>query len=324
MNKGSTLQRLVFFSIIGLFFTLIVPSYMEAKTVEERIVELESEQGKVKLLQDRYESLTEETKDYRKYLKEEADSFEDFVRGERDAVYDMYMLSIGLLTLIGTGTIVAANLNNSSLRKKLADDLERDLTKIREGEQENILQQLGKVKNELVEQSKVEFQNLLQAESAQLKQKVATLENIVERELAYQQVKILVIGDSHLLDEMKTKEIDMLEKAKLNHIKCKEFDEEVLREHVANNDFDILVYRYKVKDNEQDPRVRTVASMLIEANRSIPFIIYTHGSSNVTGEDKLEVNKYVWTMMANFPTTLASNLFTLVHSSMFRKQDQDL
>jgi hypothetical protein len=239
-----------------------------------------------------------------KIMEDGNEKFQDDMKSQRDSLVSTFNIFIAVAAfLFGIMAIVLSITIGQSLK-----EFKENITDTMNIMKADVERQFEAELKDSLQKNKVHFQESIEEEKK-------TLRKMIEKELAYKKVRILVTGSKEELQQMKTRELKPIERRGISDITVMPFDENIFKEKLFENDFDIIVYRYKTSwGNNQDARVRVVVDELMKAGSDIPLIVYTYENGRVDGEDKRKLEEYLWTRYANVPATLGDSLITVAYT----------
>jgi hypothetical protein len=239
-----------------------------------------------------------------KMLEKNNDDFQNDLRKNQENLFSTFNIFIAVAAFLFGIMAVVLSITIGQSRKEFKDNI-NDTMNIMKTEVE---QQFDSELKESLQRNKLHFQNSIEEEKK-------TLRLMIEKELAYKNVRVLVTGSKEDIQLMKTRELKPIERRGITDITVMPFDEHIFKEKLFENAFDIIVYRYKTSwGNNQDARVRVIVDELAKAGSDIPFIVYTYENGRVEGEDKRKLEEYLWTRYANVPATLGDSLITVAYT----------
>lgn len=296
-----TLSKLFCITVLCLFlfgqFSLITPVFAAADSQEgmlqNRINQLQSELDKSNLVDEKL-----------KMMEDDNNSFQDDMKSERDSLVNTFNIFIAVAAFLFGIMAIVLSITIGQSRKEF---------------KENITDTMNIMKADVERQFDAELKDSLQRNKLHFKESIEeekkTLQKMIERELAYKKVRILITGAKEEIQIMKARELKPIERRGISDVTVAAFDEEEFKERIFHNSFDILVYRYKTSwGSNQDPRVRVIVDALTKSGSDIPLIVYTYENGRVEGEDKRKLEEYLWTRYANVPATLGDSLITVAYT----------
>ncbi len=279
-----------------IFFHSSTPVFAADSPVENlqnKVNQLETELNKSDLVDEKL-----------KILEDGNEKFQEDMKSQRDSLVSTFNIFIAVAAFLFGIMAIVLSITIGQSRKEFKDNI-TDTMNIMKADVERQFE--AELKDSL-QKNKVHFQESIEEEKV-------TLRKMIEKELAYKKVRILITGSKEELQQMKTRELKPIERRGISDITVMPFDEQIFKEKLFENDFDILVYRYKTSwGNNQDARVRVVVDELTKAGSDIPLIIYTYENGRVEGEDKRKLEEYLWTRYANVPATLGDSLITVAYT----------
>jgi hypothetical protein len=276
-------------------FAHLSPIYAasEIETLQNKVGQLETELNRSKLVEEKL-----------KMLQDDNNSFQEDMKSERDSLFNTFNIFIASTAFLFGIMAIVLSITIGQSRKEFKENI-TDTMNIMKADVER---QFDEDLKDSLQRNKVHFQESIEGEKK-------TLHLMIERELAYKKVRILVTGSKEDIQVMKTRELKPIERRGITDITIVPFEEQMFKEKLFDNSFDIVVYRYKTSwGNNQDARVRVIVDELAKSGSDIPLIVYTYENGRVDGEDKRKLEEYLWTRYANVPATLGDSLITVAYT----------
>lgn len=233
------------------------------------------------------------------FLKEEYANYRDFANSDRESFFNLVSLFFGALGVLVTGgTIVLYWLFGQTK------------TEVKENADLTIRTSI----NEIERDAKDKIKSLIDPKLEGFEEKYKELERFMENQHTLRKSKVLVLCPENKKEEMENLEVAriraIVKEAQL--LTLENFDD--FEQKVDNGEVDIIVYRYeKIERDKQEEKIRKYIQALKDRDSKIPVVVYANpGNRNfVDGEDGKFVDSYPYTVMANLPTTLTSNMISL-------------
>lgn len=89
---------------------------------------------------------------------------------------------------------------------------------------------------------------------------------------------------------------------------------------VSNGKVDIIIYRYEKEGRNQEESIRMYIQKLKDLDLEIPVVVYAPFSNRVDREDSDIINSYPFSVIANLPTSLTSNMISLANVLSYEKR----
>lgn len=265
----------------------------QTETLQNKVNQLQTELDKSDLVDEKL-----------KMMDDDNTKFQDNMKSERDSLVSTFNIFIAVAAFLFGIMAIVLSITIGQSRKEFKENI-TDTMNIMKADVER---QFESDLKDSLQHNKLHFQESIEEEKK-------TLRKMVEKELAYKKVRILVTGAKEEIQLMKARELKPIERRGISDITVMSFDEQIFKEKLFENAFDIVVYRYKTSwGNNQDDRVRVVVDELMKAGSDIPLIIYTYENGRVEGEDKRKLEEYLWTRYANVPATLGDSLITVAYT----------
>lgn len=239
-----------------------------------------------------------------KFMEKNNDDFQEDLKKDQDNLISTFNIFITVAAFLFGVMAVVLSITIGQSRKEFKENI-NDSMNIMKAEVER---QFDQELKESLSRNKLHFQESIEEEKK-------AIQHMIERELAYKKVRVLITGSKEEIHIMKTRELKPIERRGITDITLMPFDELLFKEKLMDNDFDIVVYRYKTAwGSDQDARVRVIVDELTKAGSDIPLIIYNYENGRVEGEDKRKLEEYLWTRYANVPATLGDSLITVAYT----------
>jgi hypothetical protein len=265
----------------------------QTELLQKKIDQLQMELDKANLVDEKL-----------KMLEKSNDQFQTDLKKDQENLFSTFNFFIAITAFLFGIMAVVLSITIGQSRKEFKENI-NDSMNIMKTEVE---QQFDAELKESLQRNKLHFQESIEEERKVLQQ-------MIERELAYKKVRVLITGSKEDLHLMKARELKPIERRGITDITIMPFDEQLFREKLFENAFDIVVYRYKTAwGNNQDARIRVVVDELAKAGSDIPLIVYNYENGRVEGEDKRKLEEYLWTRYANVPATLGDSLITIAYT----------
>src|SRR5690625_811865 len=273
-------------------------SDMEAELLElgNQITTLLEDKGKAEI------SNTDETINF---LKQEYSNYRDFANSDREGFMDLVNLFFVALGVLVTGGIIVLHWIFGQTKAEV---------------KENANTTIKSSINKIEEETKKQFKNLINPTIKDFEEKYNELERFMENQQLLRKSRVLVLTP-------KSKRMEM-EKLELKRIREIVGESQVLilegikevEQELDNQVTDIIVYRYdKPSGSEQEETIRGYMQMLLDRESKVPVVVYAKGN-RVDGEDEEMVNLYPYSVMANLPTTLTSNMISLINILSYERR----
>lgn len=240
------------------------------------------------------------------FLRQEYSNYRDFANNDRSTFIQLVNLFFIALGILVTGGIVVIYWMFGQTRKEVIENLESNIKLSSNTIEEKVKREIEIKINEEIESK---YKELLR---------------FMENEYSLRKSKVLI-----LCPEEKKEEMENLEAMRLRQIvdevrilDLKAFEE--FKRKLNNNELDIIVYRYEKptekKEQEGTITIRDYIQELKYRNLSIPMVVYAKNGIRVEGEDEKSVNSYPYSIMANMPTSLTSNMMSLANALSYEKR----
>ncbi|WP_028776204.1 hypothetical protein [Shimazuella kribbensis] len=287
-----------FFVFLYLFVTMLSSNSVygaetQTELLQKKIDQLELELDKSNLVDEKL-----------KMLEKNNDQFQADLQKDQENLFSTFNFFIAVTAFLFGIMAVVLSITIGQSRKEFKENINDSMNIMKT----DVEQQFDAELKESLQRNKQHFQESIEEERKVLQQ-------MIERELAYKKVRVLITGSKEDLHLMKARELKPIERRGISDITIMPFDEQLFREKLFENTFDIVVYRYKTAwGNNQDARIRVVVDELTKAGSDIPLIVYNYENGKVEGEDKRKLEEYLWTRYANVPATLGDSLITIAYA----------
>lgn len=296
----------------------LTPKTAWAATLEELDMKVQELQKAAKIS----DQVQDEIKDYRDYMK-----------NENDRLFNYFNIIIATLSILMVLILFVIGYVFGQSRKEQLDEIretkrenKEELNRIRDEYKEKLinlqskheedLNQLQKKHEKEIQDIREKYKNKYERELGELSNKVKggiqALQNLIQKENGYTSSRILIIGRDKDLLAMNENEIKTLRLRGINKIHTMSFDKEQLQKKLRDSQYDILIYRYL--NDDETPYHIEISQMLKQEKCQIPYIIYNHGGDYVEQPDKNKIEDYPLSIFANFPSSLASYLFSFAYA----------
>ncbi|MBS7530233.1 hypothetical protein IC619_006970 [Hazenella sp. IB182353] len=300
-------------------------------------------------LEEKVEKLEEQVKENQlSFLQDEIKNYRQAMEADRVSLLTTLEIWLTVFTLFISFIIAFCT---HYFRRQFGESKKELFEILRHDMRVEVMKQTDQLNKEHVEgmaiiKSKME-KNLLDMDSEILKQKdevekhQLTLEQIINKERAFVNTRIMVIGSERENERMKIEELPSVYKRGIGEDQVIFLNTNIseFRRHLSDrlqmSDYDIIIYSYarecqlkphdnknckdqgdkKCKDIEENI-VKSVAKELLAQKKNIPLLIYTYKdfANFINKNDQMIVEEYLWTTYANYPATLVGHLFTLAHA----------
>lgn len=231
------------------------------------------------------------------FLKEEYANYRDFANSDRESFFNLVSLFFGALGVLVTGgTIVLYWLFGQTK------------TEVKENADLTIRTSIDEIERD----AKDKIKSLIDPKLEGFEEKYKELERFMENQHTLRKSSVLVLCPENKKEEMENLEVAriraIVKEAQL--LTLEDFDD--FEQKVDNGEVDIIVYRYeKIERDKQEEKIRKYIQALKDKDSKIPVVVYAKPGNLVDGDDGKFVDSYPYTVMANLPTTLTSNMISL-------------
>lgn len=295
------------------FFLLHIDNSMNEKQeqFEERLTELSSQ---IDDLQENDSTTGNGSSDKTiDFLKQEYANYKDFANNDRESFMNLVSLFfVALGVLVTGGTIVLYWIfgqTKTEVKENANLTIKSSINEIKEKANATIKDSVKEIEAE----TKKQIRSLIDPTIEDFEEKYNELERFMENQHSIRKSRVVV-----LTPESKKEEMESLEVARIREIvgeaQIMGLDEfEAFEEKINNKEIDIIIYRYELNGNEQEEIIRKYIGKLKELDLNIPVVVYATFQNRVVGEDADLINSYPYSVLANMPTSLTSNMMSLAN-----------
>jgi TolA-binding protein len=300
--KINTEKILGFAIIILLLFNFFFIIHINGTTndsiqkLEQKITALNKE---INALQNKSVEVEQNSENAIEFLRQEYTNYRRFANSERQSFINLVSIFfVALGVLVTGGTIVLYWIFGQTKKE------------VKENAEATVKTSVNNIRNDAVNSLK----NIVGTEMKNFEDKYDELKRFMDNQYSLRQSKVLVISPENKKEEMENLELkrirEIVKEAQV--ISINEFEEYERR--LENQNLDIIVYRYeKIDKAKQEVRIRDFIQTLKDRDLKIPVVVYATRGNLVDGEDGEIVNSYPFSVMANLPTTLTSNMISLAN-----------
>jgi hypothetical protein len=303
MFKGNSEKILGFLLICVLIFNFFFVTYIlntmnnRYDNLDEKFVELST---KIQtMLEDKTvkTGANTENKEEIDFLKDQYSNYKDFANSDRESFFNLITIFfVALGVLVTGGTIVLYWIFGQTK------------TEVKENADLTIRASI----NEIERDAKEKVKSLIDPKIEGFEEKYKELERFMENQHTLRKSKVLVLCPKNKKEEMENLEVarirEIVKEAQL--LTLEDFAD--FEQKVDNGEVDIVVYRYeKIERDKQEETIRKYIQALKDRDSKIPVVVYARPGNFVDGDDGKLVDSYPYTVMANLPTTLTSNMISL-------------
>lgn len=303
--------------IFNFFFLLYVGDAIHKKhdQLDKKIVQLTTQ---IRVIEEEINTSNDQNnrnskndnvnKDTIDFLKEEYANYREFANSDRESFFNLVSLFFGALGVLVTGGTIVLYWLFGQTKTEVKDNA--DLT---------IKASINEIEND----AKDKINRLINPKLEDFEGKYKELERIMENQYAIRKSKVVVLCPDNKKEEMKNVEIKRIRAivSEVQMLMIEDFEE--FKNKVENNQVDIIVYTYvKKQQGKQEEIIRKYIQFLIDRDISIPMVVYAKPGNQVDGDDGNFVNAYPYTVIANLPTTLTSNMISLSNVLSYERRDE--
>ncbi|MDM5196642.1 hypothetical protein QUF79_00880 [Fictibacillus enclensis] len=309
MFKGN-IEKIIGFLLIGLltfnFFYLIhIGNAINHRSdqFDKKIVELNTQ---INNIQDKtIDARDKKDNEAIDFLKEEYSNYRDFANSDREGFFNLVSLFfVALGVLVTGGTIVLYWIFGQTK------------TEVKENANLTIRASI----DEIEQDAKDKIKSLIDPKIEDYEKKYKELERFIENQHSIRKSRVLVLCPDSKKEEMEKLEVmrirGIVGEAQLMDLN----DFKAFKQKVINGEVDIIVYRYEKNNGQQEESVRKYIQLLKDLDLEIPVVIYANFNNRVDGEDSVTINSYPFSVIANLPTSLTSNMISLANVLSYERR----
>lgn len=311
---------LIIFLAFNLFFLLYIHNSLNEKhkQLDNKYSELSN---KISTLQKNpSDSENEDTDETINFLKEEYTKYSDFADNDRESFMNLVSLFFVALGVLVTGGIIVLywifGETKSEVKESANSTISSSIKEIKNDADLTVKSSVADIKQEAIEK----INSLIDPEMRDLEEKYNELELILKNQHSIRKSSVLVLSPKVKMEEMKKLEIKRIEKI-VDNVRLLNIDQfKEFNQAIVNREVDIIVYRYDVPYGQKnDNFIRKYINKLEELDLDIPLVVYTT-NVRLEGEDLNSVNNYPYSVMANMPTSLTSNMMSLANVLSYERR----
>lgn len=174
--------------------------------------------------------------------------------------------------------------------------------------------------DEIEQDAKDKIKSLIDPKIEDYEKKYKELERFIENQHSIRKSRVLVLCPDSKKEEMEKLEVmrirGIVGEAQLMDLN----DFKAFKQKVINGEVDIIVYRYEKNNGQQEESVRKYIQLLKDLDLEIPVVIYANFNNRVDGEDSVTINSYPFSVIANLPTSLTSNMISLANVLSYERR----
>lgn len=237
------------------------------------------------------------------FLRDQYSNYRDFADNDRDSfisIVNLFFVALGVLVTLGSLILVWI------------------FGQTRSEVQENAEKTIQSAVSDIKMESEQTMKNIVNPQMEDFEKKYNELQRLLDAQLFLRKTKVLAIGTPKEVERFSINEYERLTKI-VSEVTIKNVEDEQEFLSVFKTDkFDVIVYL--MSEFEQSLVVNMI-DCFIKENIDLPLIVYAkHRISDDIIMNK--INSYPLSTLANYPTTLTSNLISLLHLYSFIKEDK--
>lgn len=302
MFKGFS-EKILGFLLIGVlifnfFFVTYIVNTMNNRydNLNGKFVELST---KIQTMQEDKTVKTESNTENKKaidFLKDQYSNYKDFANSDRESFFNLISLFfVALGVLVTGGTIVLYWIFGQTK------------TEVKENANLTIKTSI----DEIEQQAKNKITRLIDPKIEDFEEKYKELERFMNNQHSIRRSKVLVLCPDSKKEQMEQLEVMRIRRivgeAQLMGLNSLEDFEQ----KVSSGKVDIIIYRYEKEGKDQEEKIRIYIQKLKDLDLEIPVVVYATFDNRVVGEDSDVINSYPFSVIANLPTSLTSNMISL-------------
>lgn len=293
--------KLIGFSLIGIlvinfFFVIYIVGTMNNRYdhLDEKLVELNTQ------IQTIQEEKTAKTYDKESidFLKEQFSNYKDFANSDRESFFNLISIFfVALGVLVTGGTIVLYWIFGQTKNEV----------------KENANLTIKTSINAIEEKAKNKITSLIEPKIANFEGKYEELERFMDNQHSIRHSKVLVLCPDNQREQMEQLEVMRIRGivGEVQLMSLNGLDD--FEQKVSNGKVDIIIYRYEKEGRNQEESIRMYIQKLKDLDLEIPVVVYAPFGNRVDGEDSDIINSYPFSVIANLPTSLTSNMISLAN-----------
>lgn len=300
--------KLIGFSLIGIlvinfFFVIYIVGTVNNRYdhLDDKLVELNT---KIQTIQEEKTAKTDD-KESIDFLKEQFSNYKDFANSDRESFFNLISIFfVALGVLVTGGTIVLYWIFGQTKNEV----------------KENANLTIKTSINAIEEKAKNKITSLIEPKIANFEGKYEELERFMDNQHSIRHSKVLVLCPDNQREQMEQLEVMRIRRivGEVQLMSLNGLDD--FEQKVSNGKVDIIIYRYEKEGRNQEESIRMYIQKLKDLDLEIPVVVYAPFGNRVDGEDSDIINSYPFSVIANLPTSLTSNMISLANVLSYEKR----
>lgn len=300
--------KLIGFSLIGIlvinfFFVIYIVGTVNNRYdhLDDKLVELNT---KIQTIQEEKTAKTDD-KESIDFLKEQFSNYKDFANSDRESFFNLISIFfVALGVLVTGGTIVLYWIFGQTKNEV----------------KENANLTIKTSINAIEEKAKNKITSLIEPKIANFEGKYEELERFMDNQHSIRHSKVLVLCPDNQREQMEQLEVMRIRRivGEVQLMSLNGLDD--FEQKVSNGKVDIIIYRYEKEGRNQEENIRMYIQKLKDLDLEIPVVVYAPFGNRVDGEDSDIINSYPFSVIANLPTSLTSNMISLANVLSYEKR----
>lgn len=300
--------KLIGFSLIGIlvtnfFFVIYIVGTVNNRYdhLDDKLVELNTQ---IQTIQEEKTAKTDD-KESIDFLKEQFSNYKDFANSDRESFFNLISIFfVALGVLVTGGTIVLYWIFGQTKNEV----------------KENANLTIKTSINAIEEKAKNKITSLIEPKIANFEGKYEELERFMDNQHSIRHSKVLVLCPDNQREQMEQLEVMRIRRivGEVQLMSLNGLDD--FEQKVSNGKVDIIIYRYEKEGRNQEESIRMYIQKLKDLDLEILVVVYAPFGNRVDGEDSDIINSYPFSVIANLPTSLTSNMISLANVLSYEKR----
>ncbi len=257
---------------------------------------------------ERYEFLNQELSAYRSYLQQERTEHREFLEWHYQLAIGVgsvaIVLFLGIVGFFGWKTRKDVREQADILKQQAKEQLQAEVARAHQAIREEAENEIARAKSRF----EADIREIFSSEIQDYEQKYQAMINLLEKQLAVNKGKYLLISTAEKLEQMEAEgaELYYLSKA-LGPVKTKIASPN--QKSIKLDGADVVIYRSNVDQSGEDEYLKNVLIPSLNQQESkLPLVVYAKGRSEFLKEDtEAALNEYLLYQIANNTGTLIDN-----------------
>lgn len=319
-NGKMLMILLILLLAFNLFFLLYIHNSLNEKhnQLGNKYFELSN---KISDLQnDSSESENEKTNETINFLKQEYTKYSDFADNDRESFMNLVSLFFVALGVLVTGGIIVLywifGETKNEVKENADSTIKSSIDKIKNEADSTVKNSVTDIEQEAI----AKIKSLIDPKIQDFEAKYNELERFLVNQHSLRKSRVIVLSPKDKIEEMEELEIKRIDKI-VEEVKLLNIDNfEEFNQAIENKEVDIIVYRYEIPEGQNEEKnIRKYINKLEDLHLEIPLVVYATMGTRVEGEDLDSINNYPFSVIANMPTSLTSNMMSLANVLSFER-----